>query len=105
MIRAAEFRVARASRVLAKASRLRELPYESATRNAFLFPEIHAAESSFWRDAKTSTARPSTDLPCPLRLLGGTRALPGIRSHGALAIRATSANHHASFHQIRTPFP
>ena len=47
--------VARASRVLAKASRLCELSYAFATRNTIVSPAIHIEESSSWRDAMTST--------------------------------------------------
>ena len=52
--RGRELRVARPSRALAKASRLRELFCAFATRNADVFTAIHIEESSFWRDAKTN---------------------------------------------------
>ena len=52
---AAIFRGAYASRVLAKASRLCELPCASATRSAFIFSAIHIAISPFRRDAETNT--------------------------------------------------
>ena len=50
-----ELRVARSSRALAKASRLRGLPCAFATRCAMNFTAIHVLKSSSWRDAKTST--------------------------------------------------
>ena len=49
------FRVARSSRVLAKASRLRGLSSAYATRGPMNFTAIHIVESSFRRDAETNT--------------------------------------------------
>ena len=61
-----EVRGAHASRVLAKASRLRALPHAPA--RAKTHERMNAAGSSFWRDAKTSTrdacAPRSSSPPC-----------------------------------------
>ena len=56
---------AHASRVLAKASRLRELP--DALSSVSVHAQMNAGGSSFWRDAKTSTrdARAPQIFPAP----------------------------------------
>ena len=55
LMRGCAIRGARASRVLAKASRLRELPGGVARGEMHVFPEIDAGGSSSCRDDTTNT--------------------------------------------------